>query len=39
VDQDIRLLGERNWKNSALNREERKKLLKKVRALTGLSSQ
>jgi hypothetical protein len=22
VDQDIRLLGERNWKNLALNREE-----------------
>jgi hypothetical protein len=26
VDQDIKLLGERNWKSLALNREERKKL-------------
>jgi hypothetical protein len=38
-DQDIRLLGERNWKNLALNREELRKLLKKARAHTGLSSQ
>jgi hypothetical protein len=34
----IRLLGERNWKNLALNREEWRMLLKKARAHTGLSS-
>jgi hypothetical protein len=34
-----RKLGERNWKNLALNREEWRKLFKKVRAHTGLSSQ
>jgi hypothetical protein len=28
VDQDIRLLGEKNWKNLVLNREEWKKRLK-----------
>jgi hypothetical protein len=39
VDQDIRLLGERNWKNLALNREEWRKFLKKARAHRGLSSQ
>jgi hypothetical protein len=39
VDQDIRLLGERNWKNLASNREEWRKLLKKARAHTGVSSQ
>jgi hypothetical protein len=39
VDQDIRLLGERNWNNLALNREEWRKLLKKARAHIGLSSQ
>jgi hypothetical protein len=39
VVQDIRLFGERNWKNLALNRAEWKKLLKKARAHTGLSSQ
>jgi hypothetical protein len=39
VDQDTRLVGERNWKNLALNEEEWRKLLKKVRAHTGLSSQ
>jgi hypothetical protein len=38
VDQDIRLLRERNWINLALNREELRKLLKKDRAHTGLSS-
>jgi hypothetical protein len=32
VDYDIRILGERNWRNSALNREEWRKLLKKARA-------
>jgi hypothetical protein len=30
VDQDIGLLGERNWRSLALNREEWKKLLKKA---------
>jgi hypothetical protein len=39
VDQNIRLLEERNWNNLAKNREEWKKLLKKARAHTGLSSQ
>jgi hypothetical protein len=32
VDHDIRILGERNWRISALNREEWRKLLKKARA-------
>jgi hypothetical protein len=36
VDQDKRLLGERNWKNLALNREDWRKLLKKNRDHTGL---
>jgi hypothetical protein len=39
VDQDKRLLGERDWKNLALNGEEWRKLLKNARAHTGLSSQ
>jgi hypothetical protein len=39
VDHDIRILGEKNWRNLALNREERRKLLKKARAHAGLSSQ
>jgi hypothetical protein len=34
-----RLSGERNWMNLALSREEWRKLLKKARAHTGLSSQ
>jgi hypothetical protein len=38
-DQDVGLLGEMNWKSLALNREERKKLLKKARVHTGLSNQ
>jgi hypothetical protein len=38
VDRDIRLLGERR-KNLALNREEWKKLSKKARTHTELSSQ
>jgi hypothetical protein len=38
VDQDIRLLGERKWKNLALNREEWK-ILEKARAYIGLQSQ
>jgi hypothetical protein len=36
ADRDIRLLEERNWKKLALNKEEWRKLLKKVRAHTGL---
>jgi hypothetical protein len=39
VGHDIRVLEQRNWKNFALNREEWRKLLKKARALAGLSSQ
>jgi hypothetical protein len=39
VDQDIRILGVRNWKKVALNRDEWAKLLKKARAHQGLSSQ
>jgi hypothetical protein len=39
VGHDIRILGERNWRNLALNREEWRKLLKKAMAHTGLSSQ
>jgi hypothetical protein len=35
VDQDIRLLGERNLKSLALNREEKKMLLEKTRVNTG----
>jgi hypothetical protein len=32
-------LGEMNWRNLALNREEWRKLLKKAKAHAGLSSQ
>jgi hypothetical protein len=39
LDQDIRLLGERNWKNLELNKEEWRKLLEKARTHTGLLSQ
>jgi hypothetical protein len=39
VDHDIRILGERNWRNFALNIEECKKLLKKARAHARLLSQ
>jgi hypothetical protein len=39
VDQDAEPLGERNWRRLSVNKEERKKLLKKARAHTGLSSQ
>jgi hypothetical protein len=38
-DHDIRVLGERNWRNVVLNREEWRKLLKKVRTHAGLSRQ
>jgi hypothetical protein len=36
VDRDAEALGERNWRRLSMNKEEWKKLLKKVRALTGL---
>jgi hypothetical protein len=39
LDQDMRILGVKNWKKVALNRDEWAKLLKKARALQGLSSQ
>jgi hypothetical protein len=39
VDHDIRILGERNWRNVAFSREEWRKLLKKARVHAGLSSQ
>jgi hypothetical protein len=39
VDHNISILGERNWRNLALNREEWGMLLKKARAYAGLSSQ
>jgi hypothetical protein len=38
VDYGIRILGERNWRNLTLNREEWRKLLKKARVHAGLSS-
>ena len=37
VDQDMRILGGKNWKKVALDREEWAKLLKKARAHQGLS--
>ena len=39
VDQDMRILGVKNWKKVALNRDEWTKLLKKARAHQGLLSQ
>jgi hypothetical protein len=39
VDQDMRILGVKNWKKVALNRDEWAQLLKKARAHQGLSSQ
>jgi hypothetical protein len=39
VDQDMGILGVKNWKIVALNRDERAKLLRKTRAKQGLSSQ
>ena len=39
IDQDMRILGVKNWKKVALNRDEWAKLLKKARAHQGLSSQ
>ena len=39
VDQDMRILGVKNWKKVALNREEWAEFLKKIRAHQGLSSQ
>ena len=38
-DQDLRILGVKNWKNVALDRGEWAKLLKKARAHHGLLSQ
>jgi hypothetical protein len=39
VDQDMRILGVKNWKKVALNRDELAHFLKKTRAHQGLSSQ
>jgi hypothetical protein len=39
VDYDMKILGERNWRNLALNTEEWRKLLKKARAHARLWSQ
>jgi hypothetical protein len=39
VDHDVRILGEGNWRNLALSREEWKRLLKKARAHAGSLSQ
>jgi hypothetical protein len=39
VDQDLRILGAKNWKKVALNRDKWAKLLKKARAHHGLLSQ
>ena len=39
VDQDMRILGVKNWKKFALNRHEWAKFLMKARAHQGLSSQ
>jgi hypothetical protein len=39
VDQDMKILGVKNWKKFALKRNERAKLLRKARAHQGLSSQ
>jgi len=39
VDQDMRILGVKNWKKVALNGDEWVQLLKKARAHQGLSSQ
>jgi hypothetical protein len=39
VDQDMRILGVKNWKKVAHDRDEWSKLLKKARAHQGLSSQ
>jgi len=39
IDQDMRILGVKNWKKVAPDRDEWAKLLKKARAHQGLSSQ
>jgi hypothetical protein len=39
VDEDMRILGVKNWKKVALNRDEWAQLLRKARAHQGLSSQ
>jgi len=39
VDQNMRILEVKNWKNFALGKDEWAKILKKIRAHQGLSSQ
>jgi hypothetical protein len=39
VVQDTRIVGVKNWKKAALNRDEWAKLLKKAKVYQGLSSQ
>ena len=39
VDQDMRILGVKNWKKVAFNRDEWAKFPKKAKAHQGLSSQ
>jgi hypothetical protein len=39
VIQDIKTLGEKNWRNLAMEKESWQKLLRKARAHVGLSSQ
>jgi hypothetical protein len=39
INQDIKILRDKNWKKIALNRDEWAKLLKKARVHQGLSSQ
>jgi hypothetical protein len=39
VDQDMRILGVKNWKKVTLNRDEWAQLLKKAKAHQGLLNQ
>ena len=39
VREDVKTIGIRNWRSSALNREEWRKLLQKAKAHRGLSRQ
>jgi hypothetical protein len=39
VYQDVKTLEVKNWKNAALERDEWTQILKKARAVEGLSSQ
>jgi hypothetical protein len=39
VIQDIKILGVKNWRNIAMEKESRQKLLRKARAHIGLLSQ